>query len=241
MSVSPKTQLPGLPRAEVVNIKPEPTENGYIATPKRKIEDRDGSEPVSSTQMANGTPSTQSRTISPQQPARKRIRYTEPPIWARSFTGRVKDSNALLGVKRPVNIKLEHSAQHTNGHHQMDAAAVNKPAQIAQPDFQGQLPLGAWEPSITGIRPYEEVSKRVADWLFTQVVSRPDVGELSSRGIEVEIEAKLGQLIDKGTNERYRLPVVSECVLAETGKVAFKSSVTEVSLYQSACPNCIWH
>jgi polynucleotide 5'-triphosphatase len=68
----------------------------------------------------------------------------------------------------------------------------------------------------------------VADFLYMNVVSRDDIGELSSRGIEVEIEAKLGQLIDKDTNERYRLPVMSECLLAENQRVSFRSSMTEV-------------
>jgi polynucleotide 5'-triphosphatase len=88
--------------------------------------------------------------------------------------------------------------------------------------------LGPWEKSITGHKPFEQMTKIVADWLYVNVVSRSDVGELASRGVEVEIEAKLGQLIDKDTSQRFQLPVMSECVLAENGRVGFRSSMTEV-------------
>jgi mRNA capping enzyme, beta chain len=72
------------------------------------------------------------------------------------------------------------------------------------------------------------MTKLVADFLYLKVVSRGDLGELASRGVEIEIEAKLGQLIDKDTNERYSLPVISECILAENARLGFRSSMTEV-------------
>ncbi|RQM08422.1 hypothetical protein DH86_00000448 [Scytalidium sp. 3C] len=71
------------------------------------------------------------------------------------------------------------------------------------------------------------MTKLLADWIYLKVVSRADIGELSSRGVEVEIEAKLGQLIDSDTNQRYYVPVQSECILSETGRVRFVSSMTE--------------
>lgn len=77
--------------------------------------------------------------------------------------------------------------------------------------------------------PSEEIIRTISDFLFDEVVRREDVGA----GAVLEIEAKLGQLIDKNTNERLRLPVTSECILSPrvTGlKITFKSSMTEVSL-----------
>jgi polynucleotide 5'-triphosphatase len=107
----------------------------------------------------------------------------------------------------------------TNGHH------VLLPA--SQQDDPTRL-LGPWEKSITGKKPFEQITKIVADWLFLNVVSRGDDGELASRGVEIEIEAKLGQLIDRETHERYFVPVQSECVLRDNPRVTFKSSMTEV-------------
>jgi hypothetical protein len=88
--------------------------------------------------------------------------------------------------------------------------------------------LGPWEESILGSKPNEMMTKLVADFLYTNVVSRSDLGELGSRGVEIEIEAKLGQLIDRETNDRFYLPVDSECILKSNSRVSFRSSMTEV-------------
>ena len=72
------------------------------------------------------------------------------------------------------------------------------------------------------------MTKLVADFLFLHVVNRNDMGELASRGVEVEIEAKLGQLIDKDSRQRYQLPVRSECILMDNNRVSFVSSMTQV-------------
>jgi hypothetical protein len=94
--------------------------------------------------------------------------------------------------------------------------------------------LGQWEKSITGKKPFEEMTKIVADFIFMNVIRRGDLGELSSRGVQVEIEAKLGQLIDKDTNQRYHLPVRSECILGDLARVGFRSSMTEVSCTETS-------
>lgn len=88
--------------------------------------------------------------------------------------------------------------------------------------------LGPWEPSITGVKPADALAKVVADFLYLNVVRRDDLGELASRGVEIEIEAKLGHILDRQTNERLLLPVQTECVLADNAHLMFKSSMTEV-------------
>lgn len=111
------------------------------------------------------------------------------------------------------------------------------PLPKAQPTSADQGPLGFWEPSIVNVYPYEELVRVISDFLFTEVVRRDDVGAGpagggAGMGAVLEIEAKIGQLIDKNTNERLRLPVLSECVLSPHDpslKIAFKSSMTEVS------------
>lgn len=82
-----------------------------------------------------------------------------------------------------------------------------------------------------GVKPAEEVSKVIADFLFIHVVNGNDIQEVLSRGIEFEIEAKLGTLIDKDTNHRVDRGLESECILQDTGRIAFKSSMTEVSYF----------
>ena len=98
--------------------------------------------------------------------------------------------------------------------------------------------LGPWEKSIIGTKPYDAMAKAVADWLYHHVVDRQDIGELTSRGVEVEIEAKLGQLFDRDTGVRYQLPIMTEVVLPEINRIQFKSSMTEVclpSIFTDAC------
>ncbi|KAI9730287.1 MAG: mRNA-capping enzyme subunit beta [Claussenomyces sp. TS43310] len=228
LSVSPKTRVPSLPRGDMMMTQQQQQlENGHSSSSKRKVDDREVSEPTIGVTMAPGNqPSQTPVTSSPPPPSRKRVRYTEPPIWARSSIGRVKKMRASQVIKREVNgnqatkfipsqvpapVKAE-----MNGHSQVEGRS----------DIEDAI-LGPWEPSINGVQPYEEVSKFVADWLFMTVVTRQDAGELASRGVDIEIEAKLGQLIDQDTNQRIFLPVQTECVLTERKRVSFRSSMTE--------------
>ncbi len=57
--------------------------------------------------------------------------------------------------------------------------------------------------------------------LFIHVVNHPDRGEMASRNVQFEIEAKMGTLISKDTNDRVSLPVLSEAVLVDNGRIAF--------------------
>lgn len=206
-------------------------------TNKRKMDDRDSSEPMSYPSTANGSAqSSAAMTASPQQPTKKRIRYTEPPIWARSFRG-FRKTEASIPVSHPVNgvqaVKGEPTPySSTNGHPQANVSTPSvKGATTSsepQPAFNG--PLGMWEQSILGTDPIQDIARQVADWLYVTVVGRPDSGELQSRGVEIEIEAKLGTLTDMDTNQRIYYPVTSECLLdPQRSRVAFRSSMSEVS------------
>lgn len=95
--------------------------------------------------------------------------------------------------------------------------------------------LGPWEPTITNVIPAEELTRGVMDYLIQTVVQMngvafgPAGGSTTGRGAMVEIEAKIGQIIDKNTNDRLRLPVMTECLLSRTDpnlRTAFRSSMT---------------
>lgn len=236
ISVSPKTRVPSLARSEIAMAQNRPAQHVDIAqipTTKRKMDDRELSESTLNTALAPVTSQGRALTSSsPQAPAKKRIRYTEPPIWARSVTGRLKTSRLSPVVKghpngnQVTNIVPSHTPAiklETNG---------VSPVERKQSETDDAI-LGPWEASINGVQPYEEISKVVADWLFLTVVNRPDAGELQSRNVEIEIEAKLGQLIDQETNQRIYLPVQTECVLTERKRINFRSSMTEASTHLS--------
>ncbi|KAF4454032.1 mRNA-capping enzyme subunit beta [Fusarium austroafricanum] len=217
------------------------------ATPaKRKLEDRNSpkQEPqekrmkpseVNGGQVRRESVSSSAPAPAPAALLKKRRRYSQAPIWA-------QDSRKLGGMPANANFVLQKRVHsHLNGKHENARPsrhaspeanrAVNPlPQPHAPPVEPGpQEILGQWEPSITGVKPFEETSRQLADFLFMKVLDTPDMGEISSRGIQFEIEAKLGTLIDKDTNQRIDRGLASECVLMDSNRVAFKSSMTEAA------------
>ena len=190
---------------------------------------------------------------SPQQPRKKRTKYAEIPIFARKASVhrpiggnskaaiKLENSNhpshlALGKIQETNNQKLSSSpcsdavsVQGTNG--SLEGPSLPR----AQPQPRSAGPLEPWEPSFLNIIPHEELTRSISDFLYTQVIERDDVGfgaATAQQGAVIEVEAKIGQLIDKNTNERLRLPVETECVVSRNDpslRIAFKSSMTAVS------------
>ncbi|KAI9885437.1 MAG: hypothetical protein M1823_002743 [Watsoniomyces obsoletus] len=177
---------------------------------------------------------------SPPPRAKKRARRDEPPIYARKV-GQVVPSRSSSSVgprnKRPgggtsiSSGKVDAHSPTKDG--QQAATSTHEDGGVALPQGQPSLtdegPLGPWEPSITNVIPYEEITRKIMDFLFMEVVERKDVG-VNTGAAQLEIEAKLGQLIDKNTNERIRLPVLTECIFNKdhpSWRTAFRSSMTE--------------
>lgn len=185
--------------------------------------------------------------LAPSKPRKRR--REDPPIWAQSSRG-LRESNPFLArnkhspgtvvppsksarsTEKPQNIlnsKQSPPIAEANGH--TDAANG-----LPLPSSQSGL-LGAWEPTILNEIPSEEVTRIVSDFLYTEVVMRDGVGVAPAGGGKIEgavleIEAKVGQIIDKNTDERLRLPVMTECVLDKSEpsvRTIFRSSMTEVS------------
>lgn len=173
-----------------------------------------------------------SSTASPQQPPKKRTRYVEPPIWAQSVrkhvgTRGVPKVNGKQHIPSSVSasapVKIE-----TNGHRQPSPLIPQGESVANDSDPHASALLGPWETSISGKKPMQEIVKQIADWIFINVIQRDDLGELSSHGVEIEIEAKLGQFIDQGT--RIHFPVTTEAIFAGGGDIRFQSAMTEVCL-----------
>lgn len=170
-------------------------------------------------------------------------RWEEIPIWAQSVPrhNRPSSGNPRRAPPRQAPTALvpaqsngqPNGMQGANGH-SGQANGVHVP--VAQPTLADTGPLGPWEPSFLNIIPAEELVRIISDWLFQNVVQRDDVGVgpaggSTGGGAVLEIEAKIGQLIDKNTNDRLRLPVLTECVVSHSDpniRIAFKSSMTEV-------------
>ena len=201
------------------------------------------------------TPNKTEATVSPLRSVRKRLRPQEIPIFAQSArkAGRGASGNPLLPSKRqlpgkpasavnrePSEFKkllsqgpAQPTKEETNGH---AVSSNDVPLLPIQPQLGDRGPLGPWEPSFLNIITYDEVTRRISDFLFQEVVQRDDVGAGPAGGTPgpdavLEIEAKIGHLIDKNTNDRLRLPVMTECVLDKRDpnlRIQFQSSMTEV-------------
>ncbi|KAJ5632455.1 hypothetical protein N7490_008794 [Penicillium lividum] len=95
--------------------------------------------------------------------------------------------------------------------------------------------LGPWEPSITGLIPHEEITKLLCDFLFQHVVMRNDVAAgpagsaAAGQGAIIEIEGKLGHIMDMDRGERLNLPILTETVVNRDiprFRTSFESSMT---------------
>ncbi len=198
---------------------------------------------------ANATPVMGRVSLSPAiQKKRRKIRYQSPPVWAQSFQANRRLNAANFVLHKPVHdhiaelngrpdAKQERMSRHTSPEEKRVAPA---PAPVQAPPVQPPpapqavpelpnlgKPLGPWEQSLLGTRPMDDITKAVADFLYLNVVANDRMGEINSRGIEFEIEAKLGTLIDRQTNQRMAIGAQSECVLSR-GDAVFRSSMTEV-------------
>ncbi|KAK0725232.1 CYTH-like domain-containing protein [Lasiosphaeris hirsuta] len=181
-------------------------------------------------------PSTNLATMVSKQAKRKV--YQTPPVWAQSLQGQ-PPTIPTLPYTSPSSTMLP--PLRSTAKEKRAMSAVQGPP-LAQPPAQPAVaqappapapppmdhPLGQWEPSIMNEIPQEGMLKTVADFLFSSVILNEDRGEIQSRGVQFEIEAKLGILIDKSTNHRVKLPTSSECVLSDAGNwLSFRSSMTE--------------
>ncbi|KAL2128708.1 hypothetical protein VTI74DRAFT_8817 [Chaetomium olivicolor] len=179
------------------------------------------------------------RSTMPVKVLKRRVHQTIPP-WAQSIKGRAPaHPNSIL--YKPV----PHSGPQVNGKHDRQPPRPDRqpsrhpspeekrsmpPAAPAVPDVASQWgPLGPWEASITNEVPQEQFTKAVADFLFQNVILNQDMGEIQSRGVKFEIEAKLGMLIDKDRSQRLDIPVATECIIRGGGNwLGFRSSMTEL-------------
>ena len=253
-SVTPSRQQPTTPqvlsnhRTPASQTSPTPPSAGFV----------DSSFPApqrtpSVMPQGNETMSSPGSAAVAQPPTRKRQRFQSPPIFAKSWRAMQNgNGNTMRTTTKPTTVrtspipKLEsdEGKSHGSGHAadashggsngytvQVNEVKVMKTEPLALIDEA----LGPWEYNIVNILPNEELTRIVADFLFAEVVNRRDIGTGpagSGSGAVLEVEAKLGQLVDKNTNDRLRLPVMTECVISKNDpnlRVMFKSSMTEVS------------
>ncbi|KAJ5543311.1 hypothetical protein N7535_005739 [Penicillium sp. DV-2018c] len=195
----------------------------------------------------------------PEQPRQKRRRYNEPPVYARLTPRKTNKRPIIPNPQPPIprHARQELWTARRRSSSTMavtPTARVNRappvpsprtsvppvqapPASLIPPSSNSQTigSLGPWEPSITGYIPHEEITKILCDFLFQHVVLRNDVNVASAgsaaagQGTIVEIEAKLGHIIDLDSRDRIQLPILTESVInRENGRfrTSFESNMT---------------
>lgn len=191
---------------------------------------------------------------------KKRKRYTKDniPIWARSWPqfvafkkknpGGVYYGIPVDSIGAPVLNRQSAPPPQANGTNSRPqtqqpqqqpqtngagAAGGNKPSKEEETSAILGFP---WSESIADVSATGSITKEIADFLYLFVVNRNDWNQLQSQKIAVEVEAKLGTLVDKSTNQRLDLPIASEAALAAGygggpagmgSKVQFRSEMPE--------------
>jgi len=170
---------------------------------------------------------------------RRRKVWLNPPVWACKLPAGQTPNNANYILYHPpqhgtvrVNGKVDSmSSRHASPEEKRAAPSAQQPhPQPAPPQAAADVDgsLSPWETSIMNEIPQSGLSKVVADFLFQNVVLNPDLSQIQSNRVQFEIEAKLGTLIERRTNQRVDRNVLSECVLAGSDDLMFRSSMSEV-------------
>ncbi len=172
-------------------------------------------------------------------PPRKRPRRDEIPIFAQSARrGKPIVFDTLGPAHKPYRSSPAPKPQRKS--------PAAKPQRISSPPrrevengtvINGQGSTYGWnenyqphppgkEPSITNVIPYEDLVRQICDWISYQIAGKTPPTDDS----EFEIEAKLGAIVDQGTEERVKLPVSSEAIIdkSQLGPVRFASTMDEV-------------
>ncbi|KAF2148755.1 mRNA triphosphatase CET1 [Myriangium duriaei CBS 260.36] len=189
-----------------------------------------------------------------QEQKKLRTQYSEPPPWARlhpsnpGYQGQIARYPQLKGrfnAPSTAPIKQENrgpsqppssshgpppSATHpqntpqANGHPPPVDQDSNKKANISRI-------LGIpWELSMTETLPADRLIHEIANFLYITMMTNPEIGAGDPRNGSLEIEAKIGTLVDKNSNDRLNLPVATPCLLEEgfsKSRVRFESFMTE--------------
>lgn len=217
---------------------------------KRKLDDRDikpedldRQEPRPPPFQANGAhrPESSARpTAAPVPATRRKPRHLTAPIWSQPYNKQdLHHPNYHLrktgtshprtnGSAEPTNSRQERAAsRHVSPEASRGVTANHAPPRPVNPDVATLL--GPWEQTFANKKPIDAMVRAVADFLYFNVVSPPELKDLSAQpGIEFEIEAKLGCLVDRNLrdNTRKEFGISTEAVVRD--ECPFHSSMTEV-------------
>ncbi|KAM3415764.1 mRNA-capping enzyme subunit beta [Cercospora zeina] len=167
----------------------------------------------------------------------RRRKYTERPVWARLHPSnpRLRMPGVMPNGPEPRPQPQQSGnrpsanppalAPQANGQKQPPPQQVGAPGvNLAAPWLENppmdhdmlrmrNLMGGAWEKTIQWNTPLPSLTKAVTDWLVQQLMACEDVAQDPKEG-QIEIEAKVGRLFNKHTNQRFTMPVQNMVVIS---------------------------
>ncbi|KAL1297903.1 hypothetical protein AAFC00_006418 [Neodothiora populina] len=172
---------------------------------------------------------------------RAKKRYAEPPVWARYSKRNPRYGDNLQSLtpppqqlpRRPSPFQSARASLPTTNGHAPPVQAAGTPSSVSANGLQPQANqrLGPWEYNIRNVQPMNDFLKEVGDFLIVHA-TRNDIGAGDARSGTLEIEAKLGTLIDRRTGVRVSTlgttNMVLDHALTSNGSIRFESFMTEL-------------
>ncbi|KAK7205360.1 CYTH-like domain-containing protein [Myxozyma melibiosi] len=135
-------------------------------------------------------------------------RYNSPPIYARKWRSDWKTAYA------------QHGGESSGNYNSSSTSIANMPSFRSEASASA-LP-GKYS-TFTNVEPYEDLTRRVTSWVYA------NVSEMAAEvQAQIEIEAKVGTILSKETNQRLVLPVDTETLLNTdmlAGQIMFESDM----------------
>ncbi|KAK8075736.1 mRNA-capping enzyme subunit beta [Apiospora hydei] len=174
---------------------------------------------------------------------------TQPPNASRNYTLRAKAhvtsqapaAGGLVngnGHRSESNVKSEHVSRPTSPE---ATRSVGGGTSVKMEDHNAPPPPLAAEEGYTFEgqpfplecislvnKPIDFLVKAVGDFLFINVIKNPHLESIQRHGVQFEIEAKFGTIIDRDTDDRLEYPLHGECVLSPQARIGFRSSMSEL-------------
>lgn len=235
---TPTASSPAYSRTSQTLASPSPKPSQQALPPPRHL----------STVSNNHSMDTKRSTSSPSasgRPPKKRARHDEPPIWARKASEVNRSNNGSINQLRQQSF----ASSATPNHSTVSAGGPPPQQPVDRPQQRPSSPrpppssgndarliapgYGPWEESLTGLKQMDDITKYVADFLFRNVVMQndPDLVRGGPNSPVIEIEAKIGHIINRENDERFQLPILTETVFHTERmqqNMRFRSSMTEV-------------
>ncbi|KAK9376534.1 CYTH-like domain-containing protein [Lipomyces chichibuensis] len=201
-------------RDEIKDESPSVSTMNSPEAANRQIKPRDG--PTSSRIKSKAEVGT-----SPKHTKSKPRRYVSPPIYARKWTA---DWRSLYNVTgNGVNNGKQSGTGRSSKSPSPESAAHVFKREDGVHDDLGSSTKRERLATFTNVEPYEDLTRRVSSWIYANVVDMaPDVQN------QIEIEAKIGTIMSKQTQQRLSLPVDTETLLNTdmlAGTIEFESDV----------------